>query len=272
MECPRCEGSGKCSECGGQGFIVCLNCEGSGESSSSRGARYPCRVCKGSGKIDCSLECASCAGTGQITSELQEAVRDKYHVRWDTQLPLYRFTNVLVFLFVLLFVLEQANPTAKAWLETHWSNLSGEWNEPWRLLTSGFLHAGLWHLAGNSLALLRYGPLLEGLYGSARYVFLWFLCVLGGSVLSCWAHPALQGEIVFSLGASGGVYGLWGAMLGLHHRYALLDRVQMRETFVSLAVWTLAYAALLNTDNWAHVGGFLTGFAYVWVTRRPAGR
>lgn len=273
MECPRCEGTGNCSDCGGQGWVTCLSCNGTGERQSSRGDSYPCKSCKGQGKVDCTVKCSSCEGSGQITQELQQKVREKYNVRWDSQLPLYRFTNVVLMLCIVLFVLGEFNRAAETWMVLNFSNLSGAWGQPWRLVTSAFLHGGLIHLAMNMLGLLRYGPLLEGLYGSLQFAALYLLSAIGGSMLSSWAHIAFQNEIVFGLGASGAVYGLFGTILGAHQKHGYFEREQVKELLgwvsISSVVMVLAVPGI---DNWAHAGGFLTGFAYAWLTPRPRGR
>src|SRR5260370_39465363 len=76
----------------------------------------------------------------------------------------------------------------------------------WRLVTAMFLHGGLIHIGFNMMTLMQFGPALEELYGSARYLFLY---VVTGA-LGCLAS-ALMGH--FSIGASGALLGLIGAML-----------------------------------------------------------
>jgi membrane associated rhomboid family serine protease len=273
VECPRCEGSGKCPDCGGQGWITCPSCDGSGERSSSRGGTYPCRSCKGQGKIECTVSCASCEGSGQITQELQQKVREKYNVRWDSQLPLYRFTNVVIALCILLWVLGQFNRDADTWMVVNLSNLSGAWSQPWRLLTSAFLHAGIVHLVMNMLSILRYGPLLEGLYGTLRFAALYLVAAVVGSALSSWGHIAFQQQAVFALGASGAGYGLFGAILGAHQRHGYFERQQVQELLGWVGINTLVLVFVTSgIDHWAHAGGFLAGFAYAWLTPRPRGR
>jgi membrane associated rhomboid family serine protease len=79
--------------------------------------------------------------------------------------------------------------------------------EPWRLLTSAFLHYGLFHLIMNMLALLVLGVDLERYLGWAKFVALYLVSALfGGAAVTLFAEPISE-----TVGASGGVFGLLGA-------------------------------------------------------------
>src|SRR5947207_10338854 len=82
--------------------------------------------------------------------------------------------------------------------------------EPWRLLTSTFLHFGVIHLAMNMWCLWALGTLAEPLLGGGAFLLLYLLSGLGGSVLSMLVHP-----MVISAGASGAVFGVAGALIPL---------------------------------------------------------
>ncbi len=78
----------------------------------------------------------------------------------------------------------------------------------WRLVMAMFLHGGLIHIGFNMMALMQFGPALEELYGSARYLFLYVVTGALGFLVSAWIGH-------FSLGASGALLGLVGAMLAV---------------------------------------------------------
>ncbi|MDP2305131.1 MAG: rhomboid family intramembrane serine protease [Pseudomonadota bacterium] len=131
--------------------------------------------------------------------------------------------------------------------------------EVWRLVSSGFLHWDVAHLFMNGLALWGLGRLCEVVFGPVRFFWLFLLCVIGGNVLSQTAHV----EIV-SAGASGGVFGLLGALVafGLSRRASLSP--PLREVFTKqLFPWillNLGIGILLPfIDNRAHIGGLVTG-------------
>src|SRR5258708_37526530 len=81
-------------------------------------------------------------------------------------------------------------------------------HEWWRLVTAMFLHAGLVHIGFNMMALMQFGPALEELYGSARYLFFYVVTGMFGFLVS-----AALGN--YSLGASGALLGLVGLMLAV---------------------------------------------------------
>ncbi|MCD6077315.1 MAG: rhomboid family intrarane serine protease [Ramlibacter sp.] len=142
----------------------------------------------------------------------------------------------------------------------------GQW---WRLLSATFLHVGLVHLAMNMLGLASAGPFVERLYGRRQFALISFGAALAGSALSL--HFAAQRAV--SVGASGAVFGVFGAMLaGLHGHRKDLPRPFLRRTLGGLGVF-VAYSLLQGftregVDNAAHVGGLLAGAGLAWLLPR----
>jgi rhomboid protease GluP len=130
----------------------------------------------------------------------------------------------------------------------------------WRLGSCMFLHGGLIHIGSNMLALWSIGPFLEKVMGSARFVVLYAVSGLAGSVASAAIHPAIS-----SLGASGAIFGLMGGALGLAlmpHRLLPPWRAQfMRKSIVQPLLINLGISFLPSIDGTAHFGGGLMGFA-----------
>ncbi len=131
--------------------------------------------------------------------------------------------------------------------------------EAWRLLTHGFLHWDASHLLMNGLALWGLGRLAEAVFGPARFLWCFLLSVLGGGLLS------QTGPIeVVSAGASGGVFGLLGALVVFGWRRRPWMPTEMRHLF-GRRLWpwilvNLAIGLLLPfVDNRAHIGGLLAG-------------
>ncbi|MBT9394300.1 rhomboid family intramembrane serine protease [Hymenobacter sp. NST-14] len=144
--------------------------------------------------------------------------------------------------------------------------------QPWRLLTSTFLHGGVGHLLLNMASLVFLGLLTERLTGSRRLLGVYLMCGVTGSLASLWWHS--QG--VNSVGASGAIFGLYGLLLAsLVRRPGAFSRSE-RYT-VLLFVLYLMVGSLVGglqahtTDNAAHVGGLLTGAALGAVLPPPAG-
>jgi rhomboid protease GluP len=88
------------------------------------------------------------------------------------------------------------------------------WNgQEWRLLAAAFIHFGVIHLAFNMFALYNGGIWTERLYGSTRFAVIYLLSALAGSVVSGWWDPTRM-----SAGASGAVFGVYGALLAFFAR------------------------------------------------------
>lgn len=128
----------------------------------------------------------------------------------------------------------------------------------WRLLTCGFLHADLMHIGMNALAFWGLGRMCEAVFGSARLLALFCTAVVGGAILS------QAGGGPLSIGASGGVFGLMGALVAFGWRRRRSMGPEMRAMFGrQLYPWILLNLgigfALPFIDNLGHIGGLLTG-------------
>lgn len=124
----------------------------------------------------------------------------------------------------------------------------GEW---WRLITAGFLHAGVMHLLFNCLALYTLGTPFEALYGRTRYAILLLISLVAGS----YASITFNAENQVSVGASGAIFGLFGALLVVGRRLG----ADTRSTLTLLAINTAIAIAIPNIDWRAHLGGLAGG-------------
>ncbi len=131
----------------------------------------------------------------------------------------------------------------------------------WRFFTSMFLHIGLTHLFFNSYALLIFGAQVEGLYGSARFIVIYTLAGIFGSLASFATH----GAQVLSAGASGAIFGIIGMnlMFFLSHRQELgqFGRQQISSILFVIGINLLLGFTIPGIDNMAHLGGLATGAA-----------
>ena len=134
--------------------------------------------------------------------------------------------------------------------------ISGEW---WRLLTNVFVHGGIIHIAFNMWCLWNLGALAESLYGRWTYATIYLICGVGASLASAAWHPYTP-----SVGASGAIFGLAGALLAAFKlgefsvpRSALSGTLRSLGAFV---VYNLIFGfAIPGIDNAAHIGGLITG-------------
>lgn len=122
--------------------------------------------------------------------------------------------------------------------------------EPWRLLTSAFLHYGLFHLVMNMLALLVLGVDLERYLGWARFVAVYLVSALfGGAAVTLFAEPLSE-----TVGASGGVFGLLGAAVVVIR----VNRGDLRP-LISVLVLNLVISLLPGISLLGHLGGLVGG-------------
>lgn len=126
--------------------------------------------------------------------------------------------------------------------------------EYYRLITGIFLHNGIIHLMCNMYSLYVIGPQLESFLGKVKYLIVYLLSGLAGSVLSIFFSNS------FSVGASGAIFGLLGSLLyfGYHYR-VYLDSV-IKSQIIPLIVFNLMLGFMLRgIDNWGHIGGLIGG-------------
>ncbi|MBI3449155.1 MAG: rhomboid family intramembrane serine protease, partial [Acidobacteria bacterium] len=134
---------------------------------------------------------------------------------------------------------------------------NGEW---WRLLTSNYLHFGAIHLFCNMFALWQIGALVERLLGRSGFLITYLISGVAGSLASLWWHPYAVGA-----GASGAVFGVYGALLGFITRESgtipreVLSR--LRSGGVTFLGYNLIFGlSIPGISLAAHAGGLAAGF------------
>jgi membrane associated rhomboid family serine protease len=130
-------------------------------------------------------------------------------------------------------------------------------HQAWRLVSCIWLHAGVFHLLVNMIALLIIGIRLEMDFGAPRIGLIYLLSGFGGSLLS-----ALFVENQISVGASGALFGLLGATLSelLTNWSRYENKCAPLVTLILLVLVNLAFGVMPHVDNFAHIGGFVAGF------------
>ncbi|MCA2229066.1 rhomboid family intramembrane serine protease [Nonomuraea aurantiaca] len=124
-------------------------------------------------------------------------------------------------------------------------------HEYYRLLTSAFVHDGPFHILFNCWALYVIGPYLERAFGHTRYLAVYLVSALGGSVLGYWIDPLGQ----YTVGASGAIFGLFGAVFVVGRKL----NMDVRGIAVLIAI-NLAITFLVSGISWTgHIGGLITG-------------
>lgn len=136
--------------------------------------------------------------------------------------------------------------------------------EVWRFLTAIFLHGGIIHLGFNMIALKLIGVQVEKIYGWKRYCYIYFLSGLGGTVLSY----IFQANTI-SVGASGAIFGLLGAMLvfGFKQRKNI-GKEYMINIIQVIAINIILGLSIAGIDNYGHIGGLITGVIISFIISR----
>lgn len=140
--------------------------------------------------------------------------------------------------------------------------LQHEW---YRLITAMFLHDGLIHIGFNMMALMQFGPALEELYGSSRFLFIYVVTGAFGFLVS-----AFFGN--YSLGASGALLGLVGVMLAITTKRGGSYMRELRSRLIGSVVTLFVLGFMgFGMDNYAHGGGLVCGFVLgkIFADRQP---
>ncbi|HET9181440.1 MAG TPA: rhomboid family intramembrane serine protease [Candidatus Angelobacter sp.] len=132
----------------------------------------------------------------------------------------------------------------------------------WRLITTGFVHAGLLHIGFNMWCLWYLGQLSERLFGSWITFAVYMLTGVSGALLSTAVHP-----MNLEIGASGAIFGIAGAILsGIKFGNVAVSSFQKRQIISSMiffVIFNLAFgAAIPGIDNWCHLGGLISGLIF----------
>ncbi|WP_307841919.1 rhomboid family intramembrane serine protease [Salinibacterium sp. SWN1162] len=171
-------------------------------------------------------------------------------------------TYTLMALTVAIFLLQLIPGTGVTQALVYYPPLTAI--EPWRMITSAFLHStnSVFHIGFNMFTLFIFGRALELPLGRARFLALYLVSALGGSVAVLLLAP---GSVV--LGASGAIFGIVAAFFVIQRRMGVNNKVLLIVLVVNLVA---GFIPGLNISWQAHVGGLITGavLALVFLRQR----
>lgn len=174
----------------------------------------------------------------------------------------YKVTYTIIILNILLYLIEVIKSRNLIDIDIYTLiemgakvNVLINSGEIYRLLTSAFLHGGMIHIFFNMSALNIIGREVEAVYGSKRYIAIYIISALGGSIFSYLFKPSS-----ISVGASGAIFGLLGAMLifGLKERDKI-GKQYMKNILETIGLNVIIGITIPNIDNFAHLGGLVIG-------------
>ncbi|MCI9234126.1 MAG: rhomboid family intramembrane serine protease [Bacilli bacterium] len=126
--------------------------------------------------------------------------------------------------------------------------------EIYRLITSAFMHAGILHLMCNMYCLYIIGPQLESFFGKFKFLTIYLVSAVTGNLMSMLFTTGA------SVGASGAIFGLFGAMLYFGYHYRVYLGNVMKSQLIPLIILNLFLGFLMSgIDNAAHIGGLIGG-------------
>ena len=166
-------------------------------------------------------------------------------------------TNALILINVIMFVLSQLlYLSGKYDVYTNFALYRGyvKHGQLYRLITCGFLHASIIHLAFNMYSLNIIGTQIESFIGKKKYILVYFISLLTGSLLSCAINNS------WSVGASGTIFGLIGSLIYFGYHYRLYLGSVIKTQIIPLLLLNLAIGFIIpNIDVSAHIGGLVGG-------------
>ncbi|WP_408069778.1 rhomboid family intramembrane serine protease [Butyrivibrio sp. JL13D10] len=183
---------------------------------------------------------------------------------WNRQLGIMRasyINSAIIIMNIVIFIYSMIAGESFINMFDHRSELIILGSEMYRLITSMFLHADLEHLFSNMLILFFVGANVEHDVGHIAYLFLYFLSGIIGN-LSSMVYDYVSGDYIPSIGASGAVFGIIGAVAVI----VLFGRNRIRKgsnlifrlgLMIALSIYSGFTAG--NIDNAAHIGGLLGG-------------
>ncbi|MGE6245542.1 rhomboid family intramembrane serine protease [Psychrobacter proteolyticus] len=181
-------------------------------------------------------------------------------------------TTLLLTSFIGLFIMQiltgvdANNPSTEALLKWGANALPFTMgDDPWRLVSSAFLHIGLMHLLFNGFAMYFFGQIAEPMFGSAKFLALFLLAAIGGNLLNSYVtwQSILDGtgQPGLSAGASGGIMGIGAALLiAALFKISVNGMVLNLKSLIFIMGINLVYGfAVPGIDNAGHIGGAITG-------------
>jgi membrane associated rhomboid family serine protease len=252
-----------------QSFVLCQRC-----------LRTICPECQTPGAVgvicpECLRDQQKAASPAQRKAERRWSQPRAVAARDTRPIVTYSIIGITVFVYLLQLIPGFGSTVTSAlyfWAPFLYPGLTGTF-EPWRLLTVLLVHdqSGIWHVALNMLALFMLGRSLEPLLGRRRFLTLYLLSGLGGSVA-----VALLGFGTPVVGASGAIYGLFGALLiiGRHIGAPITGIVAVLGINLVITFAPLLFGGPVRVSWQAHVGGLIVGLlvALVFTRTRSAGQ
>ena len=161
-------------------------------------------------------------------------------------------TYVLIALCTLIYILQILFPSLTTLGAVNGSLVRS--GQVYRLVTGMFMHGSIWHLLCNMYSLYVIGCATENYFGKKKFLLIYFVSGIIGSMFSCIFNTS------WSLGASGAIFGLMGALCYFGYYYRLYMGKALYSEIIPVIVLNLALSLVVsNIDFYAHIGGLIGG-------------
>ncbi len=159
--------------------------------------------------------------------------------------------NIMIFLYTYLY--DQSGEITYGLANNYMSVREGEY---YRLFTAMFLHANIYHIIFNMYALYVMGPQVERYYGKSKFLFVYILGGLMGSIFSC----VFMNQYSYGIGASGAIFALFGSVAYFTYYYRATLQGLLRSQVVPVILVNLFLGFVMpGIDVYAHIGGLIGG-------------
>ena len=182
-------------------------------------------------------------------------------------------TTVIIIINILIFlIMEVLGDTTNANYLFSWGGMLPsaviDKHQYWRLFTAMFIHAGAAHLLNNMFSLFIYGQVVEKYTGKIKFLIIYLVSGLMGSVLSTLVMLH-TGNLAVGIGASGAIFGICGAMFSIIIiNGGYYNGINARRMIFYLALMLYSGVTQQGVDNWAHLGGALAGIITTFIIVR----
>lgn len=198
-----------------------------------------------------------------VTKDINEKTEKENKVYESTFKPKkIIITNILigisVILFFITFIASNGKSDALSLLKygaSYAPFVKSGGLQLFRLVTCAFLHAGIIHLLFNMYSLYIIGTQLENYIGRIKFLTIYLMSAISGSLMSCIFSNSV------SVGASGAIFGLLGALLYFGYHYRLYLGSVLKNQIIPLIIINLMFGFMMSgIDNAAHIGGLIGGY------------
>ena len=191
-----------------------------------------------------------------VTNDINKSTEERNKLYEQTFSKKFIFVTYLIMIInTLIFVLDQSGLINSAKYAMNADLVKA--GEYYRLFTCAFFHGGLLHLACNMYSLYLIGRELETVLGKTKFIIVYIISILTSSLLS----GVINGGSVMSVGASGAIFGLLGALLYFGMQYRLyLSNALLYQVIPVIAINLFIGFSTPGIDNWAHIGGLVGGY------------